>query len=290
MLGYFKAEPTEFARIKAGGTIKTEGIGITAFYIPFRTTIEMVSLATVDQPFVFNEVSADKQDVALQGGLIYRVAKPELLIARYNFSVEPKTKNYLTEDAKKFPQCLVQSIQANARNIIQATQLEKLLVMTDDISSQVLEKVAKDPTIANMGITVDMLYMSSIKPKPEISKALEAEYRERLLQRADEAIFARRALAVEKERAIQENELRTKIELEEKRKALVDLQAENTLKEAEAKAQAQQKEIDVFKGVDPVLLTAQALYQLGRNAEKIENLNITPDILAGILNRKGVRE
>ena len=53
MLGiqYFKAEPTEFARMRIGGKVNKEGEGISGFYMPFRTTIEMVSLTTNDQPF-----------------------------------------------------------------------------------------------------------------------------------------------------------------------------------------------------------------------------------------------
>jgi len=46
-----------------------------------------------------------------------------------------------------------------------------------------------------------------------MEKAMEAPIRECIQQEADEAAFARRALAVEKERAIKENELKNQIEL-----------------------------------------------------------------------------
>ncbi|MCL2778241.1 MAG: hypothetical protein FWD73_09570 [Polyangiaceae bacterium] len=52
-----------------------------------------------------------------------------------------------------------------------------------------------------------------IRPKSEMEKAMEAPIRECIQQEADEAAFARRALAVEKERAIKENELKNQIEL-----------------------------------------------------------------------------
>ena len=49
-----------------------------------------------------------------------------------------------------------------------------------------------------------------------MGKALEAEYREGLQQRADQAIYARRAAAVEQERRIKENELNTQVLLEQR--------------------------------------------------------------------------
>ena len=42
------------------------------------------------------------------------------------------------------------------------------------------------------------------------------------VRRADEAAFARRAMAVEKERAIQENELQNRIELAKKEEGLIE--------------------------------------------------------------------
>jgi len=133
MLGikYFKAEPTEFARMKVGGSVKKEGEGISGFYMPFRTTIEMVSVAANDQPFVFQEVSRDNQEVNLQGGFIYRVSDPKAAIGIYNFSVDPRTKHYQTDDSSRLPEHVLQLVRGEARKVVQATPLEELLIMGD---------------------------------------------------------------------------------------------------------------------------------------------------------------
>ena len=286
-MGYFKAEPTEFVRMSAGGKVKKQGKGITAVYMPFRTTIELVSVATRDQPFGFNEVSSDKQDISLQGGIVYQVTNPEVAMNKYNFSVDPKSKMYLNEEGSKLPDHMIQLVQTGAKRIVQATALEQLLVMSEELAQQVLEGMKN--TKEEYGIDVGMLYFSSIRPKPEIAKALEAQYRESLLQTADEAIYARRAIAVEKERAIQENELKTRIDLEEKRKEFVDLEGENKLKTADFNAQAAQKELTAYQTAEPATLASLALYELGKNAERIENLTITPDLMATLMTavRKG---
>ena len=91
---YFKAEPTEFARMSVSGNVKKKGEGISGFYLPFQTTIEMVPVTASDQPFAFKEFSNDSQEVTLQGGFVYRIADPEAAMAKYNFSVDPKTKKY----------------------------------------------------------------------------------------------------------------------------------------------------------------------------------------------------
>ena len=78
-----------------------------------------------------------------------------------------------------------------------------------------------------MGTELLSVYFVAVKPTPEVAKALEADYRETLLRKADMAIYARRAAAVEEERKIKENELNTEITLEEQRQKLVDLQGQN---------------------------------------------------------------
>ncbi len=47
-----------------------------------------------------------------------------------------------------------------------------------------------------------------------MAKALQADAREQLLQKADEAVFVRRNAALDLERKIKENELNTEIAVE----------------------------------------------------------------------------
>src|SRR3989344_691216 len=286
MLGikYFKAEPTEFARMQVGGKTKKEGVGISAFYMPFRTTIEMISVAGSDQPFTFQETSEDNQEINLQGGFIYRISDPRLAIAKYNFSIDPDTKTYQTEDNRKLPELILHIVRGEARRIIQSTKLEKILTMGEELAEKVTRGLRARDTIAGTGVNFQDLYFEAIRPKPEIAKALEATFRESLLQRADEAIYARRAVAVEKERAIQENEMKTKIELEEQKKKLVELEGTNTLQIADYKANATKKELAAYTGIAPEMIVAQALLRLGERADKIGNLTITPEMLSGIMN------
>jgi regulator of protease activity HflC (stomatin/prohibitin superfamily) len=234
MLGiyFFKAEPTEFVRMRVGKRIKKEGEGISGYYLPFRTTMEMVSITTNEQPIYFTEFSKDNQEVNIQGGFLYKVSDPKKVMEVYNFSIDPITKGYLTEDFQRFPEHILQLIKGKTRNIVQDTPLEKLLLMGDELAHNIIKSLGEEDIAGKMGIDLISLYFGSILPTPEIATALEAKFREHLLQKADEAIYSRRAQAVENERTIQENEMKTKIELEQKRKELVDLEGKNILQKA----------------------------------------------------------
>lgn len=287
---YYKAEPSEYVRFSSNGKVKKAGTGISKIYMPFRTSVEMIAISAKEQPFAFSEISNDNQSVSIQGGFIYRIENPDLTFDKYNLSIDPQTKRYHSEDSMKLPEHILNLVQSEARKIAQTTKLEKLLTMSDELSASVLDKLKESPLVSDLGVTLDTVYMTSIRPKPEITKALEANYREDLLQKADEAIYARRALAIENERAIQENEMKTKVEIEEKRKKLVKLESENILKQAETKAEAtkkqieaKKKEFEIFESMEPQKLAALGFYHIGKNASRIGNLSITPELLTSLV-------
>src|SRR5262249_16134077 len=120
----------------------------------------------------------------------------------------------------------------------------------------------------------------------EVAKALEAQYRETLLRQADEAIYARRAAAVEEERKIKENERNTEIALEQQRQQLIALEGQNAQQEAEHKgraletlaefeARAAEKALAVYQSADPRIVLSVAMKEMGENARRIGNLTIT---------------
>jgi hypothetical protein len=140
------------------------------------------------------------------------------------------------------------------------------------------------------------VYFLSTRPTPEVARALEADYRETLLRKADEATYARRAAAVDEERKIKEKELNSDKALEEQRSALIVLQGDNARQEAENRGRAleleaqyrtrvTEAELALYRNLEPRLLLAYAMKELGQNSGRIGNLTITTDVLAGLLNQ-----
>ena len=78
--------------------------------------------------------------------------------------------------------------------------------------------------------------------------------------------------------------MNTDIELESRRKDLVDTQARNSLKLAEAEAKAEELKLSPFGDLPPQALVGLALREWAANAGTIDNLSITPDLLGKVVS------
>jgi len=158
--------------------------------------------------------------------------------------------------------------------------------------------------------------ISSIKPSNDLERALEAPMRERIQEEADEAAFRRRAQAVDKERAIAENELQNQIELAKREEQLIDQRGQNARREATEKAEAasieadsrakqvtieaeakagsikavegvrlqlDRERLDGYRTMPPAVLAALAMQEVAGKLQRIDHLNLSPDLLAPLL-------
>ena len=283
-LQYFKGEPTEYILAYSNGKVFRQGAGKAFWYWKHKTSIVLVPASTTDALFVLNEATGNFQAVTLQGQITYRIAQPQTIAGLLNFTIHPKTRQYLSDDPEKLNQRIVNIVQTLTRKELAGLSLEDALSSAEAMGRTVLAQMQQEPALAGMGVECLSLFYTSIKATPEMTKALEAEYREALQKRADQAIYARRADAVEQERKIKQNELSTSIDLEKRRQELVDLQGENSRKQAEFEAEATRITFGPYLNLDARLLTALAFRDFAGNAQKIGNLTITSEILEQLLN------
>jgi len=316
MLGirYLKVQPTSYVLHYVGGQVQHEGAGLAFFYFAPTAEIVRIPLASTDAPFVFNEVTADFQDATIQGQLTYRIKSPKRIAEVLDYSVDGRGI-YRSDDPNKLGERLTNAAQIAARAFTQRHVLKDLLVKTDALVAEVLAGLKQSEAVDMLGLEILGLSIQSIKPTPEMAKALQADAREELMKKADEAIFARRNAAVALERSIKENELQTEIAIEQKKRQvretqmaadiaveeqrtmLVDQRVANEKKEADARAHALQAMLEPLKGIDwktllaagsgsdPRLNIAIAFRELAENAGKISQLNISPDLLSTLLNK-----
>ncbi len=222
MLGvrYIKADPTQYIIHFQNGSAKRQGAGLAFFYFRPASSIVVVPMASADVPFIFNEMAEDFQAITVQGLLTYRITDPERVASMLNFTISDAVDNYVTEDPAKLPQRLINLAQVLTRAEVLKLLLRETMLLTDTISRSVLQQLTDNETVSGWGVEVLDFAILSIRPTPEISKALEAESREALLRQSDEAIYSRRNAAVEQERRIKENELNTEIAVEEKKRQI----------------------------------------------------------------------
>lgn len=287
---FFKGQPNSHVVLFRNGEVIREGQGLNFWYLPMASSIAVVPSGSQDAPFIFKLPTADYQEITLQGSFTYRVDNPSRLSEMLDFTIDPSSGAYASEDPDRLIARVVSAVQAEARAMVATYPLRKAMTTAKGMSGQVLKAVQALPALEKMGIEIEGLNIVAVKASPEMQKALEADYREQLHREADMAIYARRAAAVEEERKIQERELNTEVELENQRKELVDTQARNKLTLAEAEAKAEEMKLDPYGKLPQQTLIGLALKEWAANAGMIENLSITPDMLSGLagwINGKG---
>ena len=283
---YFKGEPSQFIIKYTSGKIKKIGRGASFFYLKYHTNIVVIPAVTRDSHFIFNEITGNYQEISLQGHFTYLIKEPKKMASILDYSIDLETNAYKTDDPEKLEMRIKNVVQMYTKAEILKLELEDAIKIAEEISKSVLEKAKEEALFQEMGVELLNLTFTSIRPTPEMSKALEAEYRENVQMKADQAIYARRAAAVEQERKIKENQLATEITLEEKKQNLIALQSENLIKEAETKSKATELELGPFIKLDSKQLLALSIKEMAVNAKKIGNLTITSEILSQILGEK----
>ena len=295
-IGYFKGQPTEYILKYSAGRVVEEGPGLAFFYLKYKTQVVAVPTSSIDASFVFNEVTNNFQAVTVQGQFTYRIADPKKVGGVAQLRCGPAPAHLPSNDPEK----LVQRHQQchpdrDAQRRSSVGRSKKLCATPRALSARCCHDCGRHRSWRDLGVELVSVYFLSTRPTPEVGKALEAEYRETLLRKADEATYARRAAAVDEERKIKEKELATDRALEEQRRELIVLQGENARQEAEnrakaveidaqARAKASEMEFAVFRNIDPRMLLAVGMKNLGDNAGHIGNLTITTEVLAGLLN------
>ncbi|MFA6317333.1 MAG: SPFH domain-containing protein [Elusimicrobiota bacterium] len=315
MLGfrYHKASPTDYVLLYRGGRLAAEGAGLSFLYWSPLSTLVRVPLESSCLPFVFKEITSDFQEVTIQGQLSYRVRDPKRLAGLLDYSLGSGGE-YASDDPDSLSQRLVEAVQARTRSLIERLSLREALGSADRIVSELKRSLPEDEAVALLGLEVQGVAVASVRPNPEMAKALEAEARESLKRRADDAVYERRNAAVEAERRIKESELNTEIAVEEKKRAirerkmaadiavedaraaLVERQAVNDRKSADGRAYALEATLKPLRDMDwkvllaassgkldPGLLIASAFGGLAENAGKIGELNISPDLLTALM-------
>jgi hypothetical protein len=220
---FIKTEPTQYVIEIRRGQVRREGAALSFFTFTPTSSLVIVPTASTNEPFIFQETTADFQEVTIQGQVTYRVADPRKASSLLNYTVNAKG-NYVSEDPKKLSQRLLERVQVAARAELQSATLTHALSGGDALVARVGETLRQDPMVDALGLEILGLSVLAIKPKPETARALEAGVREALLRQADEATYSRRNAAVEQERAIKESELSTEIAVENKKRQIREAQ------------------------------------------------------------------
>jgi regulator of protease activity HflC (stomatin/prohibitin superfamily) len=301
------------------GALKNSGRGLAFWYRPLNTSVAEVPLDDRELHLMFHGRSRDHQATTVQGVITWRVVEPELLAKRIDFSVDLTTGKFLKEPLEQLASLITSMAQQLALRFVSERPIrETLAAGLEAIQRPIATGLESSERLTSMGVKIEAVRISDLRPTPELEKALQTPTREAIQQEADEATFQRRALAVEKERAIAENELKNRIELARRESDLLDQQGANTLAVAVSKAQADKVAVEaradrmgissvaeagqirllgkakadteaaqmaVYEKTPPRVLMGLAAREFAGKLEKIEHLNISPEMLGPIMDR-----
>lgn len=316
---HVRGEPTAHLLYFKDGALKKSGRGLAFWFFPLGASLAEVPLDDRELPFLFYGRSSDYQQVTVQGAITFRVIAPDILAERVDFTLDTKTGAFAKQPLDKLALAVTQLAQQFASSDITRSPLREVL---DEGITRLRDAIhaglTTDAGLAAMGIEIVSTRVASVKPTPEMEKALQMPAREAIQQQADEATFGRRALAVEKERAIQENELQNQIELSKREEQLIDQRGQNERRRAteaaeskrieveaaardartkadaeaggirvleEAKVNAERERMEIYRALPSAALMGLAARELASNLHTIEHLSLGPDMLGPMLQR-----
>ena len=285
------------------GRVRQSGRGLVFWFRPETASIAELPMDDREMSLFVKGRSRDFQTVSVQGTLTWHVADPALLAERVDFSIGLFTGTYQSEPIEQIETRLTGLVNQSALQYLAETDVQSLLdAGPDPLRSRIQASLAAEPSLREIGLEVVAVRLTNLAPSSELERALQTPTFESLQQKADQATFERRALAVEKERAIAENELANRIELARREKQLISEEAENSrsratgLAEAQqieaaaeaertrtvesARAEAEQARIAIYRDLPPAVLLGLAARELAGKLDTIEHVNITPDLLA----------
>ncbi len=321
LVRHLRGTATVHVRHDRNGKTVHDGVGGSFWFRPLSAVLSEIPVDDRELPLLFHARTADFQDVTVQATLTYRLTDPALAAARIDFSIDPGSGRWRATPLEQVAGLLTETVQQYALDLLAGRPLTAAL--SDGVAAvraAVLAGLDGDRRLAETGIAVVGVRVVAIRPEPEVEKALRTPTREQVQQDADKATYERRAVAVERERAISENELQSQIELARREEQLVGQRGTNARREAEqnaaagqiateaeaqraqrlaearaeglravgaAEAAAESAKLAAYRDLPEGVLFGLAIKELAANLPQINSLVLTPDLLAPVLARLG---
>ncbi|MDF1767866.1 SPFH domain-containing protein [Maricaulis sp.] len=302
---HLRSDASSYVMKYARGQCIASGRGLSFWFRPDQVSLQELPMDDRQTPFVINARSSDFQDVMVQGTLLWRIRDAERISERVDFSIDLRRGTHIATPMDYIRNLLASHVQQAATDYLGALAVRDALdtgvrAIQTYLSEQLTEAVA----LSELGLEVITLHVADVKPSADLARALQTPTFEKIQQQADEATFARRAMAVEKEQAIAENELKTRIELARRERELIDRDTENARQRAEgdaaaalvkatadaeeirliegARNQAEEGRINLYRDLPTSTHIGLAATEFAGSIGTIEHLNITPELLAAL--------
>jgi regulator of protease activity HflC (stomatin/prohibitin superfamily) len=316
---HLRGTATSYVQHLRRGAVAHEGVGAAFWFRPRTAVLSEVPVDDRELPLLVHARTADFQDVLVQGTVTFRFAAPAQAASHIDFGIDPRTGRWRGMPLEQVAGVVTETATSHAVDLIAGLDLARALSEgLGPVREAITAGLREDARLAETGILVLSVRMAAIRPTPEMDKALATPAREAIQQEADRATFERRAIAVEREAAIGENELANQIELARRQEQLVVQKGANARRAAQesaetgristeaeaarterlaqaaaeaerltgaASAQSERARLAAYTEVSEGVLMALALKEAAAHLPAIEQLVLTPDLVSTLLAR-----
>ncbi|WP_432514479.1 SPFH domain-containing protein [Kineococcus sp. SYSU DK001] len=316
---HLRSTPTTHVIHHRRGRLAHRGTGQAFWFRPLNATLSELPVDDRELPLVLHARTADFVDVTVQATVTFRIEDPDLTATRVDFSLDPATGRWRAAPLQQLAGLLTETAQQHVLDVVAGLPLLRVLAEGVTLTRErITSGLLADSRLAQTGLALVDARVVAVRPAPDVEKALGTPTRERLQTEADGATAQRRALAVERERTISENELQSQIELARREEELVAQRGANQRREAteaaaadatrttaeaeraerlaqaraaarrvegEADAAAEAARMAAVAGTPPEVLLALTLKEFAGQLPDVGTLVLTPDVLTGALTK-----
>lgn len=316
-INHLRASSNTWVRLVRRGDVTRSGAGLAFWFRPRISSISELPLDERELPLIFRDRTSDHQEIAVQASITYRFVDPETASRRIDFTIDNEHGTWSATPLEQVGGLLTELAQQHAASVLAGMALTEVMVHgIPRLRAAIAEGLRGDDRIEQTGIEIVDVRVVAVRPEPEMEKALRTPVREELQQEADRATFERRAMAVEQERGISENELQNRIELARREEELVTqtganeqkrisdaaeasrikaaAEAENVEVRGRAKANAmrelgvaeadtERSKVEAYTGVDDGVLMTLAIRDFAGNLPDVGTLVVAPDMIGSLL-------
>ncbi len=314
---HLRTAPTSHVVQLRGGTVRRSGTGLSFWFRPLTAVLSEIPVDDRELPLVARARTADLQEVTAQVTVSYRFEDPELVARRLDFGIDPGTGAWTASPLDQVAHLLGELASGHVMDALAGSTLREAISSgTGPLRARVTAALLADDRVAATGLRVLGARIGSVRADADLERALQTPAREQAQSEAERSTFERRALAVERERAIAENEMTNRIELAGREQQLVAQEGTNARARAdeaaaaaliearahadrqrvlaaaaaeaarlqgEAEGAAESARMAAYADVPREVLLAVALRELAGNLPAIGQLTLTPDALTGAL-------
>jgi regulator of protease activity HflC (stomatin/prohibitin superfamily) len=315
---HLRATPTSHVVHLRRGEVRHEGRGVAFWFRPLSAALSEVPVDDRELPLVAHARTADFQEVTVQVTVGFRFDDPRLVAERLDFAIDPTSGRWTGQPLEQVAHLLTGlAVGQVMATVADMTLVTAVTTGVAAIQRAVGEGLRVDGRLAATGIGILGARIGAVRADADVEKYLQTPARESAQADADKATYERRALAVERERAIAENELANQLELAVRQQDLVLQEGSNSRTraeeaagaalieanaaaqregvvataaaqrvrvEGEAAAAAESARVTVYSKLPAHVLTMLTLREVAEHLPAVGSVTITPDLLTGALD------